>query len=159
MSPEIEILITKIRDELGGVEQAINRTDEIYQKAIATNESAYFDALALNLHGFYMGLERIFEDVARNVGKHLPTKEKWHRELLQQMTLDIPSTRPPVIKKQTSSCLDKYLRFRHVVRHGYTFNLQTNRVQELAEGLRDCFTAVQQDLNNFIQFLHQLAND
>ena len=159
MRPEIEILINTIRDDLGDVEQIVNRTDTIYKKAIVSNEFAYYDALALNLHGFYMGVERIFEDIARTIEQHLPTNEKWHRALLQQMSLEIPSIRPSVIQKQTSTCLDEYLRFRHFVRHGYTFNFQANRVKELAEMLPGCFTAVQQDLNNFIQFLHQLAND
>ncbi|MEZ4592116.1 MAG: hypothetical protein R3D55_13385 [Chloroflexota bacterium] len=158
MKPEIEILINTIRDDLGDVEQVVKRTETIYIQAISSNNFAYYDALALNLHGFYMGIERIFEDIARTIEKHLPNNEKWHRALLQQMSLEIPSTRPPVIQKQTSNCLDEYLRFRHFVRHGYTLNFQANRVKELAEMLPECFTAVQQDLNNFIQFLHQLTN-
>jgi len=159
MSAEIKILVTKIRDELDDVAQAVNRADTIYQKAISSNEPAYFDALALNLHGFYMGVEHIFENIARTVEKHVPSGEKWHRELLQQMSLEISSIRPPVIQKQTGVCLDEYLRFRHVVRHGYTFNLRSDRVEVLGRDLRDCFTAVNQDLNNFIQFLHQLTNE
>ena len=159
MSAEIKILITKIRNELDDVEQAVNRAEAIYQKAIALNDDAYFDALALNLHGFYMGVEHIFEDIARTVEKHVPSDEKWHRELLQQMSLEISSIRPPVIQKKTGLCLDEYLRFRHVVRHGYTFNLRSDRVEALGRDLRDCFTAVSQDLNLFIQFLHQLTNE
>jgi hypothetical protein len=33
------------------------------------------------------------------------------------------------------------------------------RLQELTAALRPCFTAVSSDLNNFIQFLNQLATD
>ena len=75
------------------------------------------------------------------------------------MSLEISSIRPPVIQKQTGLCLDEYLRFRHVVRHGYTFNLRSDRVETLGRDLRECFTAVSRDLNNFVQFLHQLTNE
>lgn len=159
MSAEIKILAIKIQDELDDVERVVNRTHTIYRQALVLNNDAYFDALALNLHDFYTGVEHIFKDIARTVEKHIPSSEKWHRELLQQMALEISSIRPPVIQKKTSLCLDEYLHFRHVVRHEYTFNLRTDRVEKLGRDLRDCFTAVNQDLQDFIQFLQQLANE
>ncbi len=152
-------LAARISRHLSDIKKVVNRSEVLYEEAKLAQNKAYFEALALNLHSFYLGAEHMFEDVARTIDQNIPTGSDWHRALLQQMSLDIPSLRPPVIQDETYKCLDEYRGFRHVVRHGYTFDLQTNRVQELAEGLRDCFTAVQQDLNNFIQFLHQLAND
>ncbi len=157
MSAKLEILAAKIIDELVDIQRVVNRTEEIYQKAMLSNDDAYFDGLALNLHGFYMGVEHIFENIARTLDGVIPSGTDWHKELLHQMSLEVPSVRPPVIQKETRICLDEYLRFRHVVRHGYIFNLRTARVQELASGVRECLTAVTQDLQNFIQFLQQLT--
>lgn len=159
MSAKLETLAAKITDECADLQRVIDRAETIYQKAMLSNDDAYFDGLALNLHGFYMGVEHIFENIARTVEGTIPSGADWHRELLHQMSLEIPSVRPPVIQKETMRCLNEYLGFRHVVRNAYVFQLRTSRVQELVTGLAGCFTAVTQDLNNFIQFLQQLAHE
>ncbi|MCA9942562.1 MAG: hypothetical protein H6656_10440 [Ardenticatenaceae bacterium] len=152
-------LAARIAKGLTDIEKVVIRSEEIYEEAALGENKTYFEALALNLHGFYLGVERVFEDIARTFDLNVPTGSDWHRILLQQMSLSLPSIRPPVVQDETYKCLDEYRGFRHVVRHGYTFDLKIKSVKELAQSLRACFTAVQQDLNNFIQFLHQLAND
>jgi len=49
----------------------------------------YLDSAALNLHGFYSGLERLFELIARHVDGAIPSGETWHRDLLQWIELKI----------------------------------------------------------------------
>ena len=77
----------------------------------------------------------------------------YYRKLLLQMTAEIPGTRPGVISKPVYVCLDEYLRFRHVVRNIYTYNLNPKRVQELVEGLPNCAEAVKEELEQFADFL------
>jgi len=55
--------------------------------------------VALNLHGFYAGIEQIFEDIAKSVEVSVPPGSDWHRDLLVQMTTDFPSTRPVLSAK------------------------------------------------------------
>ena len=152
-------LAARISRHLQDVEQVVQHSEEINREAIKRDDKIYFEALALNLHSFYLGVERIFEDIARTIEQEIPAGSDWHRLLLQQMASDMPPIRPAIIRDSTYECLDEFRRFRHVVRHGYTTHLQIKSVKELATRLTECFTAVQQDLNNFIQFLHQLAND
>ncbi len=159
MSSNPLALAARISRHLSDIEKVVNHCENIYQKATQNENQIYFEAIALNLHGFYMGSERIFEDIARTLDKNMPSGYDWHHLLLQQMSLDLQPIRPPIIQEKTYQWLNEYRRFRHVVRHGYKIHLKINKVEVLAEALRDCFTAVQQDLNNFIQFLHQLAND
>ncbi|PDW03612.1 hypothetical protein CJ255_08050 [Candidatus Viridilinea mediisalina] len=64
--------------------------------------------------------------------------------------------RPAVISREVRFCLDEYRGFRHVVRHIYTFNLRSTRLQELALGLRNCYDSLQHDLQSFITFLKQV---
>lgn len=68
-------------------------------------ESAYLDSVALNLHGFYAGLERLFELIVRRVDGALPDGETWHRDLLQRMTQDIVEIRPAVLSQDTALAL------------------------------------------------------
>lgn len=152
-------LADDIADELKDIARVVQRIDLTWDKAVRTDDDAYLDAVALNLHGFYSGLERIFEDIARTVESSLPEGEQWHQDLLRQMTVDLPTIRPPVIRKETAVCLTEYLKFRHVVRNIYAFNFRSSSLSVLAADLHDCFEAVSTDLTNFIQFLKQLATD
>ncbi|MGB9887889.1 MAG: hypothetical protein ACPLRW_12990, partial [Moorellales bacterium] len=48
-----------------------------------------------------------------------PETLRWHKQLLNRMTLEVPEVRPPVISKDLARTLDEYLRFRHVFRNVY----------------------------------------
>jgi hypothetical protein len=159
MSVQLLRLAAEIEDELQDIARVVERTEAIFEKARRTNDDAFLDAVALNLHGFYSGLERIFEDIARTVENSLPEGEKWRQDLLRQMTVEIPTFRPPVIRKTTSKCLEEYLKFRHVVRNVYTFNFRGSRLIELTSELRPCFDAARQDLTEFAQFLKRLTDE
>ena len=74
------------------------------------------------------------------------------------MTLEVPGVRPAVITKETCRRLEEYLRFRHVVRNAYTFELNAQRVLELAGTVRDCFERVNHDLLRFVSLLTDLAH-
>ena len=75
------------------------------------------------------------------------------------MTVDLPTIRQTVIRKETAVCLTEYLKFRHLVRNIYAFNFLSSSLSVLANDLHDCFEAVSSDLTIFNQFLTQLATD
>jgi hypothetical protein len=47
----------------------------------------------------------------------MPEGGKWHQELLEQMNTELPSVRPAVLSDASYKKLDRYRRFRHVVRN------------------------------------------
>lgn len=159
MNEAYNSLASRLEQTLADLERVVARVDVQMKKALTTNDDAYLDAVALNLHGFYAGVERAFEDIAQTVEQSLPSGPRWHQNLLLQMGAEIPEIRPSVISRSTRDCLDEYRQFRHIVRNVYTFNLRGSRLKVLAEEVGDCFTAVSTDLNRFIQFLRQLAAD
>ncbi len=81
------------------------------------DEDLYLDAVALNLHNFYTGLERVLYHIAATLDEAVPESRDWHQELLKQMAEERPQIRPAVISEETRELLDEYLRFRHVVRN------------------------------------------
>ncbi len=95
------------------------------------DQDFYLDSVALNLHDFYAGLERIFRYIASHVEQSVPTDGEWHRELLRQMNVEVPSVRPAVLSVESVQALDEYLRFQHVVRNVYTFNFDPERIERL----------------------------
>ncbi|NJN66617.1 MAG: hypothetical protein HC884_07815 [Chloroflexaceae bacterium] len=84
----------RIRYELQQVSQVVERTLSIWQQQGQSANDYYLDAVALNLHGVYAGLERIFEAIANGVDHVRPQARNWHQELLRQMVIEIPGTRP-----------------------------------------------------------------
>jgi hypothetical protein len=60
----------------------------------------YLDSVALNLHGFYAGLERLFEMIVGVVDGQMPRGENWHQILLEQVATETPSVRPAVISDE-----------------------------------------------------------
>ncbi|MEW5939438.1 MAG: hypothetical protein AB1750_07245 [Chloroflexota bacterium] len=138
---------------LEDVKRSVERAVSLGEKAKQSGDDGYWDGAALNLHGFYNGVERIFEDIARTLEKEIPDSEQWHIDLLAQMAGEIEGLRPAVITRETRNCLDAYRGFRHVVRNVYAFNLRPARLNDLVNDLPGCFESVQRDLKEFKKFL------
>jgi hypothetical protein len=117
----------------------------------------YLDGVALNLHGFYSGLERIFELIAVVLDGSKPRGENWHQVLLQQMATEHPGERPAVISQGTLGQLDEYRGFRHIVRNVYTFRFDPVKIESLVKKAPALFSQVQAELLAFAQFLEQQA--
>lgn len=143
------VLHQRLTAEWANVRAAAEKAQAAYAEGGAYN----VDAAALSLHGFYSGAERILEWIARQVDGALPQGPAWHRELLGQMTLDVPGVRPPVLQKATAKQLEEYLGFRHVVRNLYTWELDTTKVKQLINRLPHTLPAVEKDLETFGRFL------
>jgi len=146
-------LAGQIEQTMIDLDGLVNRVDELLKQARQTSDRAYLEAAALYLHSFYSGVEQVFVEIARQVDEDVPAHENWHKVLVLQMAAELPAVRPAVIGITTRYCLDEYRAFRHVVRNVYTFNLNPNRIADLALNLQTCYEAVQKDLQNFKQFL------
>lgn len=149
-------LAKQIRNSLQDLERISKRIIELSKKARTSGDDGYWDAVALNLHGFYSGLERVFEDIARTVEQKEPSGSRWHIELLNQMNIEIKNIRPAVISQATRNLLDEFLGIRHVVRNVYAFNLRSSKLNELVDELPKCLDSVKNDLMNFAKFLESV---
>ena len=155
MSEQLLQLATRLRSEMVELEHIVQRITEGWQRVLRTNDEYYLDGVALNLHGFYSGLERIFELVAAAIDGSKPQGENWHQALLQQMCPEIPIVRPAVISPHTGERLSEYRGFRHVVRNVYTFHFDPVKVQKLVEQAPDVFAQARVELLAFADFLEQ----
>jgi len=151
-------LAVSIRNELLEVQRVRGRVEEGWRRAKSSSDDYYLDAVALNLHGFYGGLERVFERIASVVDGAKPSGEHWHQALLRQRAEEMPGVRPAVVSEATQGLLDPYRGFRHVARNVYTFHLNPARLEHLATGVAPCFDSVQAELLAFADFLEQQAD-
>ena len=159
MNTDYAALAGRIRQSLLDIVRVVNRAEMLLDKAQSSGDDDFLDGVALNLHGFYTGIEQIFEDIARSVEKSVPASSEWHRDLLLQMSSKVESVRPPVISQETRYCMDEYRGFRHIVRNVYTFNMRPSLLKELTERLRNCFQNVERDLDAFATYLEQLSQE
>lgn len=150
-------LAGRIHASLEDIKTAVNRTIALAEKARRSGDDDYWDGVALNLHGFYSGVEQIFEDIARPIDGGLPSDAEWHTSLLRQMTVEMGKLRPAVIRMETRQALDEYRGFRHIVRNVYAFNLRPARLNELALDAPQCLSKLTIDLLAFADFLEKTA--
>ena len=71
-----------------------------------TRADLFYESLALKLHNFYTGCERIFRLVATDLNGGLPGGQDWHRRLLERMSTERDG-RPAVIRRETALGLNK----------------------------------------------------
>ena len=159
MIPRYRLLAERLRADLNRLEHVVLRAEGALERAARqpADQDYFLAAAALDMHGFYSGIERLFELIAQEIDEILPKGSRWHRDLLAQMSLSVTDLRPAVLRPETHAALLTYLEFRHIVRNVYTFNLQPERVAELVRGLRPTFTQVKHDLGTFAAFLTELS--
>ena len=92
-----------------------------------------------SLHDFYCGVEKIFERVALNVDKYIPKGEDWHIKLLLQIAGTKEGIRDAIIDSELLQELKEYLRFRHLFRNIYGFELSWERIKPLCLRLNGIF--------------------
>ncbi len=155
------VVAGRTRQEVASLERIVARSERAITalQQRSEDQDLYLDAAALNLHDFYAGLEHIFQHIATAIDRSLPGGSEWHRDLLRQMQVELSQVRPAVLSGETVQALDEFLRFRHVVRHIYTFEFEPERIEHLVQRLRPCFERVQNELLSFADFLDQLAQD
>ena len=125
------------------------------EKAKTQNDDFYIDSVALNLHGFYSGVERLFEKIAGTIDGSVPGGANWHQELLNQMCIEVPGVRPAVISYELKDQLEEYRGFRHIVRNVYTYRLDPEKLKPLVKNLRSVMRSLKKELSAFARFIQK----
>ena len=146
-------LSRRIRKDLVNIEQSVTRAQAAWQKYEETQDDFLLDSIALNLHGFYSGIEKLFERIAKGLDNQLPGGNSWHRALLEQMVVEVAGIRPKVISESVLARLDEYRRFRHVVRNVYGFELEPEKLKILENRSIRTYTQIENDLVAFSRWL------
>jgi len=144
----LKVLKAQVDKELSNIEALLKESSDI-----AGNEESNINIRAGGsvLHDFYTGVENIFHAIASTIDEKVPDGMSWHIELLNQMTLDIKGLRSPVISKDTAAMLEEYLRFRHLFRKRYGFDLDWKSIKKLLKGLRKTYRSLNKDLNSALK--------
>jgi len=155
------LLIERMQHEIPLLDEIIEKAVNYWETWAKNNDfqEAFTGYVALNLHGFYTGLEKIFLLVARYMEKKEPSGKNWHNLLLKQISNDVPNIRPALISHISAEQLQEYKRFRHVVRNVYTTSLAPQKMSPLIKQLPDLWKKIKTELLDFINFLKALQTE
>lgn len=110
------------------------------------------------VHDFYNAVERYLERVAIEMNGGLPAGADSHARLLAAMARDLKNVRPAVLRPEVKRRLDEYLRFRHLFRHRYGFELRWDRLVPLLQEIHALSADLRSDLVKFSDLISELAN-
>lgn len=148
-------VFTEVDLELRQIEQLFVSYSELLDKARKKEpDLVEMTAIASVLHSFYSALEKIFLTIARRVDQAAPDGYRWHRDLLDQMTI-ATKDRPAVLSKDLALHLTEYLGFRHFYRNAYSFVLVWDELQPLTDPLPDIWSATRQQIEQFVDALRR----
>jgi len=147
----------RVRQEVPELDRVAQRASRAWAESSRDPDDLFVDAAALNIHGFYAGLERIFTLVAERIDASLPGGPNWHQDLLRQMTAEMPGVRAAVLSPDLFPALDRYRGFRHVVRNVYAYVLDPRLVAVLVDDLPDTNEQVRVQLEAFADALEAIA--
>ena len=152
-----ENLIQRISDEKDKIDRTVRGINNALQDidVVAENHRKYVEkTIASDLVEIYNGIERIFERIAREVDKHIPSGSKWHRDLLAQMA-EHRGKRTPVISQRTERRLNRLLKFRHRINNIYRYELIYEKAEKHAKRVSKLFDNVSKELDAFTAFLRE----
>jgi len=156
--PRFAALRSDIAREMEHVQRLVSEADEWREQLPNWPESIRVRTGGGILHDFYCGIERVFRLIAARVDEDLPGGADWHIQLLRRMATPIDAVRPAVIDRAVMRQLDEYLRFRHLFRNIYGFDLEWDRCRDLLERLPLVHVELVRQVDRFDTFLHTLEN-
>jgi len=108
------------------------------------------------LSNYYTCLETVFLRISEYFENSL-APARWHKDLLEKMTLSIEGVRPRLLAEDTVLPLQELLRFRHFCRYYFAFEYDWDRLEFALKKFAQARPLVRRDLAAFLAFLNQLA--
>lgn len=155
---ELRELALDIQMELRHLHRLEGEVEQVQAEIVRDPARAtlFYENLALKLHNFYTGCERIFHLVASELNGTAPTGFDWHKRLLERMGVEREG-RPALLSPDAVRDLREFLSFRHVVRNIYGFELDPERVEQMAARYPQAWHLFEADVRRFVAWLQAVA--
>lgn len=111
-------------------------------------------AAAAFLAQFYGGIENILKRISYFNKIPIPSGDNWHVDLFKRFCLPGYKSLPVLIDEMLASDMAPFRKFRHVVYHGYGFQIDWDRMQEGMAKVEDVFLRFKARL---LDYLHAAA--
>ncbi|MCF7872722.1 MAG: hypothetical protein K9L80_00740 [Candidatus Omnitrophica bacterium] len=137
--------MTSYRERIEAEYEAIEQTlSTLPEKPLSELSELELAGISILLSNFYNGVENILKQIFKKLSLEFPTGPAWHQNLLTT------AANKNIISKDLTDKIKEYMSFRHVVAHGYAFNLKSQRLQELTNNASVVFEDFKKEINKTI---------
>jgi hypothetical protein len=149
--------LAKARGVLLGIEQRITAFEAT---KLPPTLPATDDAIILSqyLANFYTCIETALLRVSRHFENHLPP-HKWHRAILENLSVEVPGFRPALLSDSTRMALDELRKFRHFTRYYFEFEYDWDKILFLLKKYHTVRSQIHSELEAFEEFIQSLLNE
>ncbi|MCY4377658.1 MAG: hypothetical protein OXC31_28195 [Spirochaetaceae bacterium] len=156
--------IAVLRGHLAQAREILNDVDSYYRDfrerelpALGRGRTSAI-VIAEVLDDSYTALETLFLRVSQLFENRL-LADRWHSDLLEKMTIEVPGIRQPLIARETYGHLAELMRFRHFKRDYVERQYDWDRIESLTRTYEKLQPLITRDLDDFDRFLVRLATD
>jgi hypothetical protein len=112
-------------------------------------------AAAAFLAQFYGGVENILKRIHRYHGIPMPTGDSWHVEIFKRFCKPLFPPFEPIFEENLALDLLPFRKFRHVVYHGYGFQLDWERMEEGLQKVGDVYRQFVTSVSDYLDRLEK----
>lgn len=141
---ELELIAETLREIVSLRDDVEGREPTVREKTAAASFMAQF----------YSGIENILKRISRFQSVPLPTGETWHIELFKRFRSPSFKGLPILFDESLALAIAPYRKFRHVVFHGYGFQLDWNRMKDGVENIETVFERFKENLLRYLRTIN-----
>ena len=149
-----EIVKLKIEHEISRIDKQLSDVSPLLDlcKIKEKPDIIEMTASAQVLHSFYNGVESIIVLFFKYINEKLPNDIKWHKTLFE-MAFGSNSKNIKILQDDIKEKLEKYLYFRHFIRHSYSSELDWDLMGSLVKEIENIWQNIRNDFEVFIRNL------
>ncbi|MCL1932059.1 MAG: hypothetical protein FWF55_09605 [Treponema sp.] len=140
------------------IEYEIHRIDKLLNDAkplldlckIKEPDFVEITATAQILHSFYNGIESVVVLFLKSINEKIPNDSKWHKTLFE-IIFGSNSKNSAILRNDIKDIMEKYMYFRHFIRHSYSSELDWNEMEPLVKNLDEIWGKIKIDFESFIK--------
>ena len=141
----------KIEHEISRIEKLINDAKPLLDLCkLREPDFIEITATAQMLHSFYNGVESVVILFLKSISEKIPNDTKWHKALFE-IIFGQNSKNITIIRYDIKEQMEKYMYFRHFIRHSYSSELKWSEMEMLVKNLEEIWKIVKDDFELFIK--------
>jgi len=143
LAVELELMDGVVKELVSLNRDLSNREPTIREKTAAAGFLAQF----------YNGIENILKRISRFHNVPLPIGDTWHIELFKRFCSPPYNPLPQLFDDALASDVASFRKFRHMVHHGYGFQLDWSRMREGISTIENVFLQFKPTLSRYVTLL------
>jgi hypothetical protein len=141
----------KMEHEISRIERLLNDAKPLLDLCkIREPDFIEITAAAKILHSFYNGVESVVILFLKSINEKVPNDMRWHKTLFE-ITFGQNSKNIVILRLDIKEQMEKYMYFRHFIRHSYSSELNWNEMGPLIKKLEDIWKVIKIDFESFIK--------